>query len=339
MSAFGRWESVDACVEENAKYHSDEDARAIAEGLYARINSGVVFKGGLDIPMKMLKGPNGEMVVYGPCSWAKRDPVGDHVTQGFMVDFFDKWFNKVPERYQNIMLDHDNFQMGIPLKSFVAEDGTKYFTHVHEVAPMLLAQVRSDSDGFAATKSYRKMIVEGEYNSYSISWFPVEYRTVKDDEEPTDWYDPGYTSFHDRGDPIEVTFCREGMVDVAKFGVVSKDERGGPNWKLVQKNQDLEKKQREILSKIPNAEDPEEEPEEEEDKAPEEEDTEESDEEDEEARKYYAFLLESVRDRTESIICQTDVVMHETKVPLELRLKLKSSFDEALRIVRKKERN
>ena len=96
---------------------------------------------------------------------------------------------------------------------------------------------------------------------------------------------------------------------------------------------------REILSKIPNAEDPEEEPEEEEDKAPEEEDTEESDEEDEEARKYYAFLLESVRDRTESIICQTDVVMHETKVPLELRLKLKSSFDEALRIVRKKERN
>lgn len=296
MSAFGRWASVDDCIAEMERFHNPDDAKVIAEGLHARISSGTVFKSAFDIPMKMLKGKNGEMVVYGPCSWAKRDPVGDHVTQEFMVDFFDKWFNKVPERYQNIMLDHENFQMGIPLKTFEDENGVKYFTHVHEVAPMLLSQVRSDSDGFSATKAYRKMIVDGEYNSYSISWFPVEYRTVKDEEEPTDWWDPGYTSYHDKGDPIEVTYCREGMVDVAKFDVIGKNRAGpGPNWSLTTKDKDIEaldSRIRKVLSTIPGLEDrfkEEDEPEEEEEKT--EDPDEEEDEVTEEEKAYYASLL------------------------------------------------
>lgn len=173
--------------------------------------------------MKIIKGNNDELLVYGPCSWAKRDPVGDFVTPGFMVDFYNKWFNVVPAEYRNIMIDHDNYQIGVPeLKYHSDIDGKTYYSYVHEVAPMLISRIRPD-DGLLSTQQYRKKIVDGDYKSYSISWFPVKYETVRDnDDNPkdSDLWDTPYTNYHYEGDPIEVTICRYGMVDSAKFNVL-----------------------------------------------------------------------------------------------------------------------
>ena len=221
---FGRWDSYDACVAEMSLFHNEADAREIADGIQARVDSGTLIKKKSALDMKILKGADDEIVVYGPCSWAKRDPVGDFVTTEFMVDFFNKWFNQVPERYQNIMLNHDNYQLGVPLKSWESPSGKKYFTHVHEVAPMLVVRVRPD-DGFISTRKYRKQVLDGTFHSFSISWFPVKFETIRDNEELSSWWDSEYTQYHQEGEPIEVTICRNGMVVSAQFEVVkTKDD-------------------------------------------------------------------------------------------------------------------
>lgn len=332
---FGRWDSFDACVTEMMLFHSPEDAMAIAESIQERYNAGNIFKS-LDIPMKVMKSSDDEIVVYGPCSWEKRDPVGDVVTTEFMVRFFDKWFNSVPEEYRNIMLDHENFQVGVPLLNYEHGDGKKYYTHVHEKAPMLLVKVRPD-DGLDATKKFRQGVLNGDYKSYSISWFPVRYETVLEPEKESDddiWPTP-YTNYHYDGDPIEVTMCRYGMVDAAKFNVIkSKLKKPGTLLKyadiLDKFSPECLEKLVEIIINKPFAEY--------ENFA----DCVSQNQDKDDPDAYCAEIMHSVEgDKntepkdTAKHINPTDVDTPEVLVPLGLRLELNQVFDEALKDVRR----
>ena len=241
---FARWNSDEECFSEMLLFHSEDNARAIADGIRARAESNTLFKSN-DIEMKIMKGVGDEIVVYGPCSWELRDPVGDVVTTKFMVNFFNKWFNKVPLAYRNIMLDHENFQIGEPLLSWQSpETGEKYYTHVHEKAPMLLAKIRPD-DGLQLTRKIRAEILNSNYKSYSISWFPVYYDVKMEEGQEFP------TNYHWDGDPIEVTICRYGMVEAAKFNVVKHKLRSASS--LMQYPEVLERiKSPECLIKLLN---------------------------------------------------------------------------------------
>jgi len=203
---YARWESKESCLEEMRRFHSEEDAAKIVEDIDRRVSSGMLYKSA-DSPMMIMKAGE-EIVVYGPCSWEKRDPVGDLVTTKFMVNFFDKWFHNVPEEYRNIMIDHGNYKVGKPLLKWTSPGGETYYTHVHEKAPMLLAIIRPD-DGLSTTKHWRNQILSGSYKSYSISWVPTKYNASGEAND--------MTVTHEEGDPVECTICREGMVDSAKF--------------------------------------------------------------------------------------------------------------------------
>jgi hypothetical protein len=318
---FGRWDSFDACVAEMMLFHDEASAHAIATSIQERIASGNIFKTAKDVDnsMKVIKSSDDEIVVYGPASWAKRDPVGDFVTQEFMVDFFKKWFNDVPEEYRNIMLDHENYQVGVPLLSYEAETGEKLYTHVHEAAPMLLAKIRPD-DGLKSTQKFRKDVLRGVYKSYSISWFPVRYETVRDNPEPSkdDLWASEYTNYHYEGDPIETTICRYGMVDAAKFNVIKQRKKE----LCVDKYERMEKLWDIVFGKPFAGYD----------------DFEDcvrqnSDKEDPDA--YCASIMHQVEGKrtTANNISIADVTSHEAVVPLELQLRLRDIFKEALKNV------
>lgn len=332
---FGRWDSFDSCVAEMTLFHSDEDAMAIAEAIRERVDSNTLFKS-VDIPMKVMKSEEGDIIVYGPCSWEKRDPVGDVVTTEFMVKFFDKWFNNVPVNYRNIMLDHENFQVGEPLLTYIHSDETKYYTHVHEKAPMLLAKIRPD-DGLEATKKFRQAIIDLDYKSYSISWFPVRYETIlePDKESEDDLWPTPYTCYHYDGDPIEVTICRYGMVDAAKFNLIKSKLRTGKT--LFQFADILEKYSPECIQKLlvsilnkPFADY--------DDFA----DCVAQNQDKDDPEAYCAAIQDEAEDKevsdsktTAKHIKSTDVDTPEVLVPLGLRLELNQAFNEALKDVQR----
>ena len=209
---FARWDSEQDCLAEMLCLHEEEDAALIVAQIAARVNSGTLFKSG-DHPMQIIsKDDSEDLVVYGPCTWELRDPEGDVVTTAGQVDFFTKWFTQVPESYRCVMLDHGNFKVGEPLLSYEGKDG-KYLTHVHEKGAMLITKVRPE-DGLKATSKFREDVLLGVYKSYSISWWPRKFEMVEEEK--------GRTYYHTELDPVEVTICRFGMNEMAKFGIVKR---------------------------------------------------------------------------------------------------------------------
>ena len=209
---FARWESEEACLKELGLYHAIEDAKVIIAMIKDRVKNNTLFKS-FPEEMEIIK-INDEIIVYGICSWEKVDPQNDVVTTQFMTSFFDKLFNNVEERYQNCMVDHKNFQGGIPLRKWThPETGKTYYTHVHEKGAMLVSKVRDD-DGLTITQQFRELVLAGIYKSYSISGRPLNTtRKMIDGRE---------INFRVDGEPIEITYCKRGMMDVAKFDVISK---------------------------------------------------------------------------------------------------------------------
>ena len=211
VNLFARWNSEATCLEEMLGLHGENAANAIVAGIKERVTTNTLFKSADSEMIVLSKAGDAEIVVIGPCSWEKVDPEDDLITAKAMSKFFNKWFNVVPERYQNITLNHKSFQAGIPLLSYQGSDGQMHFTHVHEKGAILISKVRDD-DGLVQTKDLREKILNGTYKSYSIYGVPIDIA-----EKNIDGRDVNVINDIDPGD---VTYCRAGMNDMANFGIV-----------------------------------------------------------------------------------------------------------------------
>ena len=216
---FARWVTEQECLAELLLYQDEEAAKAILEEIRYRVQTGTLFKKAQD--MQIIKSADGEIIVYGPCSWEKVDTERDLITTKAMVRFFDKLFNKVKPEYRNIQLDHGNLKAGEPLLKAVGSDGKTYYTHVHEKGAMLVSRVRPD-DGLSQTKELRENILKGIYKSYSISGRPIAEAIHKELINGVE------ARVIDDIDPTEVTFCKVGINDMASFDVIHKSEEKLP---------------------------------------------------------------------------------------------------------------
>jgi hypothetical protein len=197
---FARWESFDACCTEMLGYgHSNEAAQSICKGVESRVADGTLYKS--RDKMEIIK-KDKDIYTYGPASWEVMDPEGDFITTEAQQNFLRKLFSVVPERYRNIMDEHDDFQAGVPLLSFTDKDGKQYYSHVHEKGMMLCTKARPD-DGLSRTKEVREKLLKGDYTSYSIAGRPVRFESkIEKGSKVTYHYDI---------DPHEISYCARAM--------------------------------------------------------------------------------------------------------------------------------
>jgi len=212
---FARWETFEACCLEMSNLgHTPEDADSICKGIGQRIVDGTLYKS--KDTMEIVKAGK-DIYTYGPASWEVLDPEGDFITTEAQRNFLHKLFNVVPERYRNIMDEHDDFQAGEPLLSFKGPDGKRYHSHVHEKGMMLCTKARPD-DGLLRTTEVRKKLLDGTYKSYSIAGRPVRYETKMDKGAKI--------NYHFDIDPHEISYCAQPMnpAVVGKVEVIQKAE-------------------------------------------------------------------------------------------------------------------
>jgi len=194
--------------------HSREDAEDICGEIEGRAESGMLYKAQPE--MQIIKSHN-DIILYGPATWELLDREGDYITIKTMQRFAEKLFTKA--EYRAIMDEHSNFIAGEPLLSYVASDGRKYRTHVHEKGLMLVAKLRRD-DGLQKTRQLREKVLSGQYRSFSIAGRPIDFKE--------EFVKGQRIVYHYDIDPDEISLCREGVNPKARFRMIEKSTLDKP---------------------------------------------------------------------------------------------------------------